>query len=67
MSDLTTPVKPAWWPHFSSPLRSTVIVTARNGSVDAVCNLDDGCRVRLISPNRPGVLNTKWLSRMEVI
>ncbi len=28
--------------------------------------LDHGYPVRLISPNRPGVLNTKWLSRIEV-
>jgi DMSO/TMAO reductase YedYZ molybdopterin-dependent catalytic subunit len=29
-------------------------------------NLDHGYPLRLISPNRPGVLNTKWLSRVEV-
>lgn len=29
-------------------------------------NLDHGYPLRLISPNRPGVLNTKWLNRMEV-
>ncbi|WP_456845802.1 molybdopterin-dependent oxidoreductase [Cellulomonas sp. P5_C6] len=29
-------------------------------------NLDHGYPLRLISPNRPGVLNTKWLSRIEV-
>ena len=29
-------------------------------------NLDHGYPLRLISPNRPGVLNTKWLARVEV-
>jgi len=29
-------------------------------------NLDHGYPLRLISPNRPGVLNTKWLRRIEV-
>ena len=29
-------------------------------------HLDHGYPVRLISPNRPGVLNTKWLGRIEV-
>ena len=29
-------------------------------------NLDHGYPLRLIAPNRPGVLNTKWLHRMEV-
>jgi DMSO/TMAO reductase YedYZ molybdopterin-dependent catalytic subunit len=27
---------------------------------------DHGYPVRLIAPNRPGVLQTKWLSRLEV-
>ena len=29
-------------------------------------NLDHGYPLRLIAPNRPGVLQTKWLHRMEV-
>ena len=29
--------------------------------------LDHGYPVRLIAPNRPGVLQTKWLSRLEVV
>jgi hypothetical protein len=29
-------------------------------------NLDHGYPLRLISPNRPGVLNTKWLTGVEV-
>ena len=29
-------------------------------------NLDHGYPLRLIAPNRPGVLNTKWLARIEV-
>ena len=27
---------------------------------------DHGAPARLIAPNRPGVLQTKWLSRLEV-
>ena len=30
-------------------------------------NVDHGYPLRLIAPNRAGVLNTKWLSRVEVI
>jgi hypothetical protein len=30
-------------------------------------NLDHGYPLRLIAPNRAGVLNTKWLSRIEVL
>jgi hypothetical protein len=30
-------------------------------------NLDHGYPLRLIAPNRPGVLNTKWLARIEVL
>ena len=29
-------------------------------------DLDHGYPLRLISPNRAGVLNTKWLGRIEV-
>ncbi len=29
-------------------------------------DIDHGYPLRLIAPNRPGVLNTKWLSRIEV-
>ncbi|WP_349239556.1 molybdopterin-dependent oxidoreductase, partial [Nocardia sp. CC201C] len=34
---------------------------------DADLNLDHGYPCRLIAPNRPGVLQTKWLSRIEVL
>ena len=30
-------------------------------------DLDHGYPLRLIAPNRPGVLNTKWLARIEVL
>ena len=30
-------------------------------------SLDHGYPARLIAPNRPGVLQTKWLSRLEVL
>jgi DMSO/TMAO reductase YedYZ molybdopterin-dependent catalytic subunit len=34
---------------------------------DEELNLDHGFPCRLIAPNRPGVLQTKWLSRIEVL
>ena len=34
--DRPVPVRPSWWPHFSSPLRSTV-VTARLGRLVGIC------------------------------
>jgi DMSO/TMAO reductase YedYZ molybdopterin-dependent catalytic subunit len=30
-------------------------------------DIDHGYPLRLISPNRAGVLNTKWLGRIEVL
>jgi DMSO/TMAO reductase YedYZ molybdopterin-dependent catalytic subunit len=30
-------------------------------------DLDHGYPLRLIAPNRPGVLNTKWLASVEVL
>lgn len=42
---------------------AAILATHLNGER---LNLDHGYPVRLISPNRPGVLNTKWLHRMEV-
>lgn len=32
-----------------------------------VLSLDHGFPARIIAPNRPGVLQTKWVARMEVI
>ncbi len=29
-------------------------------------SIDHGYPVRLIAPNRPGVLQTKWVSRLDV-
>jgi DMSO/TMAO reductase YedYZ molybdopterin-dependent catalytic subunit len=34
---------------------------------DERLNVDHGYPLRLIAPNRPGVLNTKWLTRIEVL
>lgn len=34
---------------------------------DAPLTIDHGYPCRLIAPNRPGVLQTKWLSRLEVL
>ncbi len=42
----------------------TLIALELNG---APLNLDHGYPCRLIAPNRPGVLQTKWLSRVEVV
>ncbi|MFH5206638.1 molybdopterin-dependent oxidoreductase [Antrihabitans spumae] len=43
---------------------STLIALDVNG---APLDLDHGYPCRLIAPNRPGVLQTKWLSRIEVV
>jgi hypothetical protein len=42
----------------------TLLATALNGEPLA---LDHGYPCRLISPNRPGVLQTKWVTRLEVV
>ena len=34
---------------------------------DERLDLDHGYPLRLIAPNRAGVLNTKWLSRIEIL
>lgn len=34
---------------------------------DETLTIDHGFPCRLIAPNRPGVLQTKWLSRIEVL
>jgi DMSO/TMAO reductase YedYZ molybdopterin-dependent catalytic subunit len=46
-------------PHASSP--HTLLATGLNG---APLDPDHGYPVRLIAPNRPGVLQTKWVSRV---
>ena len=43
---------------------STLLALRLDGETLA---LDHGYPVRLIAPNRPGVLQTKWLSRLEVV
>jgi DMSO/TMAO reductase YedYZ molybdopterin-dependent catalytic subunit len=42
----------------------TLIALKLNGQT---LNLDHGYPCRLIAPTRPGVLQTKWLSRIEVV
>ena len=42
----------------------TLLATALNGEPLA---LDHGYPCRLIAPNRPGVLQTKWVTRLEVV
>ena len=43
---------------------TTLVALELNGET---LNLDHGYPARLIAPNRPGVLQTKWLSRLEVL
>jgi DMSO/TMAO reductase YedYZ molybdopterin-dependent catalytic subunit len=42
----------------------TLLALRLNGEV---LSLDHGFPARIIAPNRPGVLQTKWVSRMEVL
>ena len=42
----------------------TTLALALNGETLA---LDHGYPARIIAPNRPGVLQTKWVSRLEVL
>ena len=42
----------------------TLIALKLNGNT---LNLDHGYPCRLIAPSRPGVLQTKWLARIEVV
>ncbi|GAB4054345.1 molybdopterin-dependent oxidoreductase [Catellatospora paridis] len=49
-------------PHAADPL---TLLALRIG--DQPLDLDHGYPVRLIAPNRPGVLQTKWVARIEVV
>ena len=49
---------------FGPQLSRALLATHLNG---ARINLDHGYPLRLIAPNRAGVFNTKWLSRIEVV
>jgi DMSO/TMAO reductase YedYZ molybdopterin-dependent catalytic subunit len=49
-------------PHASSP--RTLLATGLNG---APLDPDHGYPVRLIAPNRPGVLQTKWVSKVAPV
>jgi DMSO/TMAO reductase YedYZ molybdopterin-dependent catalytic subunit len=48
-------------PHVRDPL--TLIALRLNGET---LHIDHGYPSRLIAPNRPGVLQTKWLARLSV-
>ena len=48
---------------FGPQVSAALLATHLN---DERLDLDHGYPLRLISPNRPGVLNTKWLRRLEV-
>jgi hypothetical protein len=48
-------------PHLRDPL--TLVALGLNG---APLDLDHGYPARLIAPNRPGVLQTKWLARITI-
>lgn len=43
---------------------ATLVALAVNGQT---LNLDHGYPARMIAPNRPGVLQTKWLQQIEVL
>ncbi|MEO8694497.1 MAG: molybdopterin-dependent oxidoreductase [Acidimicrobiales bacterium] len=43
--------------------RDTILATTVNGET---LNLDHGFPIRLIGPNRPGVMQTKWVTRLVV-
>jgi len=49
---------------FGPQLSAALLATHLNGER---LNVDHGYPLRLIAPNRPGVLNTKWLSMIEVL
>lgn len=49
-------------PHVEDPL--TLLAVALDGEP---LHLDHGYPCRLIAPNRPGVLQTKWVTRVEVL
>ncbi|HEU5157305.1 MAG TPA: molybdopterin-dependent oxidoreductase [Streptosporangiaceae bacterium] len=49
------------WPHWRDP--GTLLAVELNGEPLA---LDHGYPCRLIAPNRPGVLQTKWLARLVI-
>lgn len=42
----------------------TLLALGLNGEV---LSLDHGYPARIIAPNRPGVLQTKWVGRLEVL
>jgi len=44
--------------------RDTLLALQLNGSA---LDIDHGFPVRLIAPNRPGVLQTKWVTRVVVL
>jgi DMSO/TMAO reductase YedYZ molybdopterin-dependent catalytic subunit len=48
-------------PHLRDPL--TLVALGLNG---APLDLDHGYPARLIAPNRPGVLQTKWIARIRI-
>ena len=49
-------------PHARSP--RTLLATGLNGSP---LDPDHGYPVRLIAPNRPGVMQTKWVTRVTPV
>jgi DMSO/TMAO reductase YedYZ molybdopterin-dependent catalytic subunit len=49
---------------FGPQLSAALLATHLNGER---LNIDHGYPLRLIAPNRAGVLNTKWLAKIEVL
>ena len=49
-------------PHVNDPL--TLLALAIDGEP---LHVDHGYPCRLVAPNRPGVMQTKWITRVEVL
>ena len=49
---------------FGPQLSAALLATHLNGQR---LSLDQGYPLRLMAPNRPEVLNTKWVSQIEVL
>ena len=49
---------------FGPQLSSALLATHLNGER---LSLDHGYPLRLVAPNRPEVLNTKWVTQIEVL
>ena len=58
------PYRTAFVDHFQVADRATLLATHLDG---ARLSLDHGYPLRLIAPNRAGVLQTKWVTKVVVL